>query len=132
MSQENLEVIKQAIAAINERDVDRYLACCTDDIELRTPLAGVEGAHEGPDGIRRYFSDLEDAGREFWIDLEHLEPVGENRAVAFVRAHASGRTSGVTMQLELTNVYDLAKGKLRRVRIYSDRDQALEAVRLPE
>ena len=90
MSQENLEVIKEAIGAINERDVDRYLACCTEDIELRTPLAEVEGAHEGPDGIRRYFSDLEDAGREFWLDLEHLEAVGENRALAFVRATRAG------------------------------------------
>ena len=38
----------------------------------------------------------------------------------------------MTMELELTNVYDLANGKLSRVRIYSDRDQALEAVGLSE
>jgi hypothetical protein len=32
MSQENLELVKRAVAALNERDIDRYLACCTEDI----------------------------------------------------------------------------------------------------
>jgi len=36
MSQENVETVKQAIAAVNERDLDRYLARCTEDIELLT------------------------------------------------------------------------------------------------
>jgi hypothetical protein len=34
MRHENLEVIERAIAAINERDIDAYLAC-TDDVQLR-------------------------------------------------------------------------------------------------
>ena len=38
MSQENLEVVERAVAALNERDIDRYLGCCTEDIELA--LAG--------------------------------------------------------------------------------------------
>ena len=31
--------VKNAISAVNERDVEAYLACCTDDIQLYTPLA---------------------------------------------------------------------------------------------
>ncbi len=56
MSQDNLEVVARAIAAINERDIDRYLACCTEDIELWTPVAPVDGPHEGEEGIRRFFA----------------------------------------------------------------------------
>ena len=29
MSEENVEIVERAIAALNERDIDDYLACCT-------------------------------------------------------------------------------------------------------
>jgi hypothetical protein len=32
MSREDL--VKSAISAVNERDVEAYLACCTDDVQL--------------------------------------------------------------------------------------------------
>jgi hypothetical protein len=37
MSEENVEIVKRAIAAVNERDVDAYLSCCTKDVQLSTP-----------------------------------------------------------------------------------------------
>jgi hypothetical protein len=37
MSQENVEVVKQVVEAINRRDIDGYLACCTEDVQLITP-----------------------------------------------------------------------------------------------
>ena len=43
MSQENLHIVERAIAAMNARDIDGYLACCTEDVELRTPMAPVGG-----------------------------------------------------------------------------------------
>jgi|SRR5215211_7616831 len=132
MSQENLDVIERAIAAVNARDIDGYLACCTQDVELQTPLIEVSGSYEGPDGIRRFFGDIEDAGPDFRLDLERLEPVGEDRALAFLRAHARGRASGVPMETETGNVYDLIDGKIRRIRIFSDRRLAVEAVGLRE
>ena len=132
MSQENVQVVQRAIAAINERDVDGYLACCTDDIELHNQVTALTGPYAGPDGIRRFFSDIEDAGPDFRIDVERLEPVGANRVLVFGRNHMSGRTSGVPMEHETGNVYDFADGSIRRVRIFTDRAQALEAVGLQE
>ena len=41
MSQENVEMVKRAVAAINQRDIDGYLACCTEDVQLVTPVADV-------------------------------------------------------------------------------------------
>ena len=45
----NVEVVERAVAAVNARDIERYLACCTPDIEMRTPLADIGGAYEGLD-----------------------------------------------------------------------------------
>ena len=58
MSEENVEVVERAIAALNERDIDGYLACCTEDIQLQTPVSPVAGVYEGADGIRRFFADI--------------------------------------------------------------------------
>jgi hypothetical protein len=37
MSQENLQVVKRAVEAVNHRDIDGYLACCTEDVQLCDP-----------------------------------------------------------------------------------------------
>ena len=63
MSQENVEVVKRAIAAINDHDVESYLAYCTADVELESPITPIEGVYEGADGIRRYFADILDQVR---------------------------------------------------------------------
>jgi len=124
--------------------VDRYLALCSEDIELQTPWTAVEGLYVGPDAIRRFFTDIRDTARDFHLNIERLESIGSDRVLAFLRAHVSGRASGITVGSESLssgprhagiptgNVYDLSDGKIRRIRIFVDRDEALEAVGLRE
>jgi ketosteroid isomerase-like protein len=142
MSHENLEAVQEVIAAVNDRDLDRYLAHCTESIRLETPWAAVEGAYEGPDAIRRLFSDLSDTLPDFHLVVERLEPIGSDRVLAFLRASATGRASGITAEagnpsatgrgIPSANVYDFAGGKIRRIRVFLDRQEALEAVGLRE
>ena len=134
MSQENVEIVRQAIAAINERDIDAYLSCCTKDVQLITPIAEVAGSsYDGPDGIRRFFTDIGDVfAADFKITIEHLEAIGPDRVLAFGRNTATGRASGIPTEAATGNVYDFANGKIKRIRIFFDRDQALEAAGLRE
>src|ERR1051326_918457 len=53
-----------AVAALNARDLDGYLACCTEDLELHSPLEAFVGVYEGRDGIKRWLVDVEDAALE--------------------------------------------------------------------
>lgn len=132
MSEENLELVRRAIAAFNDRDLERYLACLTPTIQLRTPLAEVEGVYDGHDGIRRFWSDVADAGPDFRLHLEHLEAVAGDRALASLRTAATGRTSGVHLERATPNVYTFAAGRIDRIEIYLDRHEALQAVGLAE
>ena len=133
MSQENVEVVRRVIAAVNERDIDGYLAYCTEDIELRTPWTAIEGVYEGRDAIRRFFVDLSDTSPDFRLTIERLEAVGEDRVLAFMLVSATGRASGITStDAPSANVYDLIDGKINRIRIFLDRDEALKAVGLAE
>jgi ketosteroid isomerase-like protein len=130
MSQENVETVGRAIAAINARDLDGYLACCTENVELLLPMAGAE--YLGADGIRRFFTDIEDIGPDFRIEVQRVQAIGDSNALAFVRVRSTGRASGIVTGAESTNVYDFVDGKISRIRIFLDRDEALKAVGLAE
>ena len=130
MSQDNVEIIERAIAAINARDLDGYLACCTEDIELHTPLAALGGVYVGADGIRQFMVDIEEAAPDFGLDLQRAEAVGADQIVASVRTSSTGRTSGIPLGFDSTNVYDFADGRIKRVRIFRDRQEAHKAVGL--
>jgi ketosteroid isomerase-like protein len=132
MSQENVEVVQRAVAALNERDIDGYLACCTEDVQLFPPTAQIEGAYEGRSGVRRFLADVQDAGPNFRLSVERLESIGPDRVLGFLQATMSGRASGIDNDFPVTNIYDLANGRIRRVRVFMDRDAALEAAGLRE
>jgi len=132
MSAENVRLVERAIAAINARDIEGYLACCTENVKLETPVAAVGGVYEGSDGIRRYFADIEEAGPDFRIELDGVEGVDSKRMLAFLRFSSTGRASGIRLAAPLTNVYDLIDGKISHVRIFVDRQEALKAVGMAE
>jgi ketosteroid isomerase-like protein len=127
-----VELVERAVAAINARDIEGYLACCTENIKLETPMAAVGGVYEGIDGIRRYFADIEDAAPDFRIELDGVEEVDSKRVIAFLRSSSTGRASGFRMAWPSTNVYDLIDGKISHIRIFLDRQEALKAVGLEE
>ena len=128
MSQENVRLVERAIAAINARDIEGYLACCTENVKLETPMAAVGGVYEGIDGIRRFLTDVEDAAPDFRMELDGVEEVSSKQVIAFLRNSSTGRASGIRMAWPQTNLYDLIDGKLSRIRIFVDRQEALKAV----
>jgi ketosteroid isomerase-like protein len=130
MSQENVETVVRAIAAINARDIHGYRACCTENVELLLPLAGAE--YLGADGIKRFFTDIEDIGPDLRIEVQRVQALGDSNAMAFLRVGATGRASGIVTGAESANVYDFIDGKISRVRIFLERDEALKAVGLAE
>jgi ketosteroid isomerase-like protein len=132
MSQENVELVRRAIAMVNDRDIEGYLACCTANVELRTPLASIGGRYEGPDDIRRFFADIQDTSPDFHLHLERVEAIGQDQVLASLHTTATGRASGIPSTAATTNVYDLVEGKIRCVRIFFDRQEALAAVGLGE
>lgn len=132
MSEENVRLVERAIAAINARDIEGYLACCTENVKLETPMAAVGGVYEGIDGIGRFFTDIEEAAPDFRIELDGVEEVNSKRVLAFMRTGSTGRASGIRMAALQTNVYDLIDGKISHIRIFFDRQEALKAVGLEE
>jgi len=127
-----VEIVQRAVAALNARDLEGYLTCCTEDLELHTPLEAFVGVYEGRDGIKRWLADVEDAAPDFHIDLQDVKAVGSHQVLAFAHLGSTGRASGVPLAGDSGNVYDLVDGKIRRTRIFLDRADALKAAGLEE
>src|SRR5215216_3829053 len=131
MSQENVEVVRRAISAVNKRDVDAYLSLCAPDVELINPVAAIEGSNRGEEGVRRFFDGLREATTEFEMEVERLRSLDDHRVLAWLTLHLESER-GFRQTQPLTNLYELDGGKLVRVRVFRNRDEALEAAGLSE
>ena len=131
MSQENVEVVSRAIAAINDRDVDAYLALCDPDVELINQLAAIEGPNRGEAGIRNFFQAIDEAATRFELEVKRLQPLDDNRVLGSLTLVLETER-GYRDRQALTNLYELEGGKLLRIRVFADHAEALEAAGLSE
>jgi ketosteroid isomerase-like protein len=76
--------------------------------------------------MRTWTEDFED-----WsIRLERLIDAGNDRVVALLHQAATGKGSGVPVELHFALLYELEAGRVVRMRNYVDLAQALEAAGL--
>lgn len=127
----NLAVVERAIIAINARDAAAYRELCHPDWELVTPLTPLEGAFTGEAGIRAFFSGLDEATESFSFGVDELRLIDDDRVLALLRLSVVSER-GVPITQSVANVYELLDGKLRRVNVFYDRDEALELLNLAE
>ena len=123
-------MVREAIAALNDRDVDRYLSLCDPDIELQSPAAALEGTHVGEEGVRRFFAQVEESMQSFRVEIDSLSEAGDGRVLLAGQLTVTS-TTGVTMAHALHNVYDVEAGLLRRVRGFFDPEEARGAAAEP-
>ena len=129
MSQENVEIVKAAIAEWNAGDMDGLREVFDPDVIVRLP----EGWPEpGPFVGREAVMGQWERNREVW-DADTLEPVGDlidagDRVV--VRWIWRGVARGPESHLEFTAVYTMRNGLIVSLEIFHSKDEALKALEL--
>jgi ketosteroid isomerase-like protein len=131
MSEENVEVVRTALTALDQRDVELYLSVASPEIELVTPAAPLEGPNIGHEGVRGFFSEMETFAESSRFEVEEIRAVGP-RVLAFFTVSGVGRISRIDTSVEVAAVYSFEGGKIRRAQIFTDRAEALEAAGLRE
>jgi hypothetical protein len=130
MSQENLDLFDRALAAMNGRDLDAFLAVMDDQVEAVPRIAAIDGAYRGPDGIGRWWNSLFGTFPDLAIDLAEVRDV-DSLTIAAIRMHGSGVGSDVPIDETVWHVAWWREGKCTRWGLYSDEKAALEAAALP-
>ena len=132
MSQDNLEIFRRAIDALNARDFDTIAQLAHEDGEWRPALtAGGDLEHpvyRGLAGMRQYADDMDDLFVDTRFEVERLDLVDPDRIFFYGRVTARGRGSGVPVDVPVWALWELRDGKLLRGTAYLAEAKALEAL----
>jgi ketosteroid isomerase-like protein len=131
MSEENVEVVRQALAAYARGDIEEGLSYLHPEGELHSAVIGnAEGkVFRGHDGIRTWFAELEETFDEMTTELTEYRDLGD-RVVAFGHIHARGRESGLELDSPTGWVMTLRDGKVLKAEGFLSRAETLEAAGL--
>jgi ketosteroid isomerase-like protein len=134
MSQENVEVVRQAAAVFNRGDLDTWLAYLADDIDHRAAEGALDdrGPMHGKDAVRAYMQDWLDLFDDLKVEPVELIDAGENKVIAVTRISGRAKQSGVETDLTYAALYTIRDGEIARGREYWTKEQALEAAGLGE
>jgi uncharacterized protein len=126
MSEENVQVVREGY--------DRFAATGEPTEELSTDDFAWDMSHfhgwpeqqvyEGFEGTRAFLATWVDAWDDWELEVESLLDAGD-RVVAFVRQHGTSKEAGLPIDMSFAQVWTLRDGKLSRMDMYSDRDEAL-------
>jgi ketosteroid isomerase-like protein len=134
MSQENVEIVRDAAAAFNRGDLDAWLQYWTDDIDFRAAEGAPDdhGPINGKDALRAFAQDWLDTFDDFRGEPVELIDAGEDTVIAVIRISGRAKLSGVETDLTYAELSTLRDGKIARGRQYFTRAEALEAAGLQE
>jgi ketosteroid isomerase-like protein len=134
MSQENVEIIRQAFEAYDSGDPSAFLDLYDPDIVLRVEPPFVEsgtyhGAQEVEHWYTRFFGSF---GASYRMELKEVIEAGDS-VVAIHQPRARGRSSGAEVRSRSVPViFTMRGGKVIRIDHPASRQAALEAVGLSE
>jgi ketosteroid isomerase-like protein len=127
MSSDNVQLIREASVALEERGVDGILPYMHPDFEVTTPpeLASEPDTYRGEAGIRRYFDSFYEAMEEVHFVPDEFVDAGEHVIVP-TRLVATGRTTGIEVEQAVVLVWSFREGKIVRVEPVATLEEARE------
>jgi ketosteroid isomerase-like protein len=134
MSQENVEIVRDAAVAFNRGDLDAWFEYVADDIDYRAVEGALDdsGPMHGKDAVRAYLQDWLDMFDDFKSEPIDLIEAGDDKVVAVTRISGRAKLSGVETDLTYAALYTIRDGRVVRGREFWTRDEALEAAGLSE
>ncbi len=130
MSEENVEIARQAAHAFNARDMDRFLGLMDPEIEFRSVFE--RKTYRGLAGMVQWTEDLDATIDELHSEDDRFLEAGEDRVVYLYRIVGTGTGSGVPVSRKFAILWRLRDGKLFKGEVYLDQTLALEAAGLSE
>jgi ketosteroid isomerase-like protein len=133
MSEENVEVIRDVIAAMNEGDFGRAMGYLADDVVLEAPAGIRGGTFRGREAVGEWFGDwLRIFDWNVHTDIREIAEIGDDGVLVVADSQGRGRGSGVDAKETFAWLYRLRDGKITWMDGYLSREEALEAAGLSE
>ena len=129
MSHENVEAVRSAWEAFTRRENEAVFLLYDPDVEIYDVFH--DRTYRGLEGVRDYFREWVSVFDALGSEVEQWIDAGDD-VIAVLRSRGRGKRSGVPVEQRESHVWTLRDGKLRRLRIYRTKVEALKAVGLEE
>jgi ketosteroid isomerase-like protein len=132
MSQENVETIREMVAASQRGDWAAAIAPFDPDVELDQTRMPGGGIYHGVDGVwsfyRRWFGSWENIK----VRPQRVLEVDADRVLSLLEVSGTGRESGAEVSMTTADLYTIREGRIVRAIGYPDQREAVEAAGLSE
>ncbi|HTQ69374.1 MAG TPA: nuclear transport factor 2 family protein [Solirubrobacteraceae bacterium] len=134
MSQENVEIVREAWKAYADRGLDAMAEFWDLDIDWRAAEGAIDDVGElhGAVAVRRYVQDWINIFDDNSVVVEELRDVGDDRVLSIQRLKGRAKLSGIETDVRYALVSTVRDGKVVRAREYMSVEDALKAVGLEE
>jgi len=134
MSDENVEIVRAATAAMLRGDAAAALNALDPEIEWHATVGGIDEGQiaHGRQEVAQAFADYFAVWERIELRADEYIDAGGDEVVVFFHEVAKGRASGAVVETDTGTVNTVRNGKIVRVRSYMQRSQALEAAGLSE
>jgi ketosteroid isomerase-like protein len=126
LDQPSVELVRSVYRAVNDNDLDAFLAAMHPEAELAT--SGVypdfRPTYTGREGALEYWKAARETWEAFSIEIGRCEPVGDH-VLAEINQHVMGR-DGINVEHRWAHLFSIEDGLVRRVRAYLSWDEAIE------
>jgi ketosteroid isomerase-like protein len=127
---DDVEVIREAFARWNQRDVDYWIRHSHPDVEIWSKYAALdEGGkpYRGHTGIREWRAEIDRNFELHEVSADDVRDV-DGRVVVLGTVRFRGKASNIEMQHPFGWVCEMRDGALSRMFFYSSHAEALQAV----
>ena len=103
------------------------------DMEIQGPLSSITGRpYRGVEGVRQWLADIDDQFSVWEVRDHEIRELSDDRFAILSSIHARGRESSVELDWPAGALVEFRDGRLWRLKIYSSRAEALEALGLSD
>jgi ketosteroid isomerase-like protein len=137
MSQENVEIVRRVYRGLEQGDFWSHADSFAPDVRSARIMgpdsegAGLSGEWHGRDGLVENLRQWLDAWDDLRVHPEEFIEAGD-KVIAFTRQTGTAKASGIPLDREFADVWELQGGTVVELRFYWRREDALEAAGLKE
>jgi ketosteroid isomerase-like protein len=129
VSERNLVLLRDGLEAYNKGDLGFVLNRATEDIEVYAhPGLVNSGSFSGRDEFYRWMREWQDAWSEITLEVRGVEELGDFLVVEIFQ-RAIGASSGVPVEMDIVQVFEIRGEEIARFQLYPDKRSALGALR---
>jgi ketosteroid isomerase-like protein len=133
MSQEQELLVRKAMGAVNEGDIETIVAMIGPETEYELVGGFADLADQpvlkGPEAVRRFFMDWFETFKTTHVEPTNFVEAGD-RLLVLAYYEVTTKESDTPVRLYMGQIYSFDGAAISRVAAYHDRDAAIEAARL--